>query len=946
MNSLRCSTFFFFLSLVVCCAEPQLSLSDKGIEIDGGTLGQLIFEVPGLSLGDKDYKGEKAAAECKDGVVVAKYPSGAELQIKLTGKSSAAISFSNLPSQARSFVFVMHLPIRLGGGGKFALGKKAAILFPETKGKQIVGDGWAESLSVWDSSGTGIRLVMPGDYQQVQDNRVFNWDVFAYIYYFKFSSQQGKSSFTIKVEAVSDTSTGAVAAGKSPGDAKVASGSTFLIDRYGQRVAKEYPGKVKSDEELKKDGVRDLAEWAAYNLDSKQDSYGGLAGSGDRYKLKKTGFFHLENMEGRAVLVTPEGNLFFQLGVCGIARTDDFTRVGGREKIYEWLPEKSDRTFLSAWREDRPDWGIFSFYAANWIRKFGHPFSVEEWTGQAVKRLRQWGFNSAGAFSSDTESMRELNFPTVNFLPLNKGEGIELLPDRLGAAMLMDPFVPGTEQVLDTRFAKVIAKRAKDPLLIGYFYGNEQHFEDLPKKIAAYKASKVAAKGRLVQMLQDKYRDVAKFNAAWNPARPFADFDALKEEPLFIRTSAAAADMEEFYRLYLETYYSMVERLFRKYDSNHLLIGSRLTPGTSNNETAVRVSGKYTDVVSVNYYTYGIDTAFLKRVSAWSGGKPIILSEWYYSAPDTGLSGAKVKDQAERAKAYRNYVEQSAALPCVVGVQWFIYGDQSVTGRFFEGFNGEGNNTGLVDVADRPYALLVDAARETNGRIYDVMMGKQKPFAFDDPRFNGNTKGAANKGVAVPRALPGMKMDGSTSHWPGRPAEPIESNRLVFGNANEKLRGDFRLCWDEQNLYFLIQVKDPTPGMNTKQGDRLWNGDGVELFIGSDTKASGSMIFSDRQILIGAGKTPEVYIVDHADDSKLCPVVVIPEVSGDGYTLGVTLPWKALGIEPKSGMELSFDVSVDNSDDGEARQHQLMWNGNADNSKNRSVWGRATLQDN
>jgi hypothetical protein len=923
-------------------AQPKMEISDKGAVIQAGAMGAFTFPVPGLRMGDKDYSGEKAVVEVKDGVLQAKYPSGAELQMKAAGPQAVAISFSNIPAGAKSLGFPMQLPIQLSSGGRFVLGNKPAAAFPENKDKQIVGDGWAESFTVFDASGAGFRLVVPGNYQQVQDNRVFNWPVFSYIY--NFPLEPGKTGFTVKVEPASGGAGQPASAEGAPAPAE----AKPLVDRFGQSTKKDYPGKVRTEEELKADGEKQLAEAAAFKPDEKLDRFGGLAGSGAQYKLEKTGYFHVGKIGGRQVLVTPEGNAFFQLAICGIASTDDFTTVKGREKIYEWLPKKDDPVYTSAWREGKPDWGVFSFYIANWIRKFGRPFTLEEWTGQVADRMRSWGFNSAGAFSANTEAMKARNFASVPFLPLGKGGGVDVLPDKVGAAPLMDPFVPGTEEALDKRFAEKVAPRASDPLLLGYYLGNEQHFELLPKLVPAYKASQVAAKGKLVEMLKAQYGEIGKFNAAWNPAKPFADFEALKEEPLFIRTEAGAADMKKFYELYLETYFSMVNRLFRKYDPNHMLIGSRLTPGTANNEVAVRLSSKFMDVNSINYYSYAIEESFLNKFYNWSGGKPILFSEWYFAASEHGLNGGKeVKDQEERAKAYRNYVEQGAALPYIVGVQWFIYGDQSITGRFFEGFHGEGANTGFVDVADRPYGPLVEAAKLTNSRVYDVMLGKQTAYAYEDPRFNGKSGAGANKVVVVPRALPGMKMDGTTSNWPGRPAEPIESSRAVMGNVNPDLRGDFRLCWDDANLYFLIQVKDPTPLKTNKTGDKLWGADGIELFIGpKDTEQTGNMIFSDRQILIGASETPKIHIVDHAEDAQQCQTLVVKDVSGDGYVLQVAIPWKILGATPKNGMEMLFDVMVDNSDDGDYRKQQLAWNGTSKNSNDRGAWGRAKIVDN
>lgn len=720
-------------------------------------------------------------------------------------------------------------------------------------------------------------------------------------------------------------------------------GANALVDRYGQNARLDFPLKVKGDDELKADVAAQKATLEAFSGGPTLDSYGGLAGSGARFHLTKTGFFHVGKAGERQVLVTPEGNAFFQLAVCGIALSDDYTLVAGREQTYEWLPPK-DGPLASAWRPETS--GVVSFYAANWVRKFGRPFDLEEWSGQVVDRLRHWGFNSAGAFSQNTKTMRELNFPYVSFLPGSKE--VTMLPDKVGASEVIDPFAPNAAEALDKAFAARLPAAANDPLLIGYFLGNEQHFELLPKIIPAYQASKVPAKARLVAWLREKYATVDKFNAAWNPAKPLPDWAAAGEEPLFVRTEQGAADMQEFYRFYLESYYTLVSKTFHKYDKNHLLIGNRLTPGTANNKDAVEIAGKYMDVMSVNYYTYPLEGDFLKQVHDWSGGRPIILSEWYYSATDQGLGGGKeVKDQTERAKAYRNYVEQAAALPFVIGSQWFIYNDQSITGRYFEGFHGEGNNTGLVNVADRPYPELTAAARETANRIYDVMFGQKEAFVFKDPRFDAHASGPSNKVVAVPKALPGLALDGTTRNWPPRPAEPIESSRLVLGNPNPNLRGDFRLCWDETNLYFLIQVKDVTPGRNEHEPKSFWSGDNVELFIGTQQPGQkGSMIFSDRQILLGAGKKPGVFIGDHADEASKCRSLVVQDVSRDGYVASISIPWEVLGVKPSPGLELLFDVGIDNSDDGKARKQQLMWNGTAENNGSRENWGRARLVEN
>jgi hypothetical protein len=132
-----------------------------------------------------------------------------------------------------------------------------------------------------------------------------------------------------------------------------------------------------------------------------------------------------------------------------------------------------------------------------------------------------------------------------------------------------------------------------------------------------------------------------------------------------------------------------------------------------------------------------VDKDFLQRIYRWTGGRPMMLSEFYWSSSkDTGLAGGReLGSQQERGLAYRNYVEQSAALGFVVGIEWFTLVDQSVTGRWFSGFDGERANSGIIAVTDRPWKAMLKEAVQTNDDIYRVWFGERKPFAFDDPRF-------------------------------------------------------------------------------------------------------------------------------------------------------------------------------------------------------------------
>ena len=54
-------------------------------------------------------------------------------------------------------------------------------------------------------------------------------------------------------------------------------------------------------------------------------------------------------------------------------------------------------------------------------------------------------------------------------------------------------------------------------------------------------------------------------------------------------------------------------------------------------------------------------------------------------------------------------------------------------------------------------------------------------------------------------------------------------------------------------------------------------------------------------------------------------MAVISAAAGDGYTLEVAIPWNLVGVAPKEGLELLFDLAVDDSSDGTTRNCQLMY---------------------
>lgn len=242
--------------------------------------------------------------------------------------------------------------------------------------------------------------------------------------------------------------------------------------------------------------------------------------------------------------------------------------------------------------------------------------------------VRKWGFNSIGAFSPTPKA----TFQYVAHLPTNEYEGVPRIP---GAHEVWDPFDVATAAKIAENIAREVRARTKDPLLIGWFIVNESRYDELPRLIPSLDG-KHACKREFVAALKNKYSTVEAFNASWQAKA--ASFDELVDSGLAVTTDAAKMDVKVIIGSFLETYFTQIERLYRQHGENHLLIGSRLQPITIEDEKLCRIMGNHVDVLSCNYYNFGVDTA---------------------------------------------------ALGFVIGIEWVTLVDQATPGRWFRQYNGE-----------------------------------------------------------------------------------------------------------------------------------------------------------------------------------------------------------------------------------------------------------------
>ncbi len=460
-----------------------------------------------------------------------------------------------------------------------------------------------------------------------------------------------------------------------PGDA-VLEGKP-LVDEFGQYTRAEWRGKVRTPEALKRAWEAEDEALRAGAPD--RCPYGGYF----RTSAKATGYFHVEQIDGRWWFVCPDGHLFFSAGVNGVGTTAG-TRVQGREDLFGALPP-AGLISPPGGAGGRGGGLAGSFYTWNLIRRFGSEDWRAKWAQFTARRLASWGLNSIHYWGP--RSLEEGAEPRVPYAQMLRGW--QTADSIMG---MPDVYAPDFTERVEQTAASQLDAREDDPWMLGYFIGNEPPWpgreNQLADAILAGPASEMQRrlKAHLVQGDTPERRK----------AFVYAAFDR---------------------------YLDVVNAACRRHAPHHLNLGIRFG-GAGHDELVRALRG--VDVFSYNTYRYAPERATLDRLYALTQ-RPILVGEFHIGAPERGLAPGLVQamNQEERGAAYRYFVEQGAAHPALVGAHWFQWLDQPVTGRN----DGENYNIGFVDVTDQPYAELVAAATTTHARLLDVHRGTTPPVA-------------------------------------------------------------------------------------------------------------------------------------------------------------------------------------------------------------------------
>lgn len=473
-----------------------------------------------------------------------------------------------------------------------------------------------------------------------------------------------------------------------------------------------------------------------------RDIYGGW----QELKGEATGFFHTQQIDGIHWLVDPDGNVFISKGVNHVSYSAD----------------------------NAPKLG-YSPYGRATAEKYG---SADAWAEAVAERLKGWGFNTIGAWSSGEMFQQKMPYTVILNLAVSTGGDWQrgLFPD-----VFSDKF---RDSVFKS--AEQCARFRDDPFLLGYFTDNELRWGPDWRSIKGLLAdfwelpAESAGKKKAVKFLQDFYGKIEKFNEVWGTQ--FSSFDELEQlsslkaigeimtqahwgllidnllkdflkgvpketivwylnqyydsiddfnkdfgtdfksydEALDEKQIPPQADelrsLESgFLKMVAEQYFKICADAIRKYDPNHMILGCRYA-GYAPDEV-VESMGDNVDVISYNNYNFLPPVEKLQRIYDQTG-KPMMITEFSFKAMDSGLPNTRGAGQPVETQQDRadKFDAYVTALMKLPYMVGFHWFEHADEPA--EGrFDGENSNYGLVNIKDEPWEVLTERMRDVNDRL-------------------------------------------------------------------------------------------------------------------------------------------------------------------------------------------------------------------------------------
>ncbi|WP_440874655.1 agarase [Thalassotalea sp. PLHSN55] len=548
-----------------------------------------------------------------------------------------------------------------------------------------------------------------------------------------------------------------------------------VVDKYGQNAKKDVALNVSSDAELKAAAEQELAALAKSTGMPDRSKFGGYTKGP---KLKATGYFRTEKVDGKWWMVDPEGYVFFSHGPANV-RMANMTTITGvdfhdasirvrhsdevtpedsmgivkipdaaretryiaselRHNMFQWLPSYDDPLAehysyrRSTHKGALPHGETYSFYRANLERRYGEtsPLSyVKKWHEVTMQRMKDWGFTSFGNWVDPAFYQADQVPYFANGWIIGDFKTLSGHTNHWG--LMPDPYDPVFSERAKATIDVIAKNIQSSPWCVGIFIDNEKSWGEREGTVeqrygvildALSKPSQQSpAKAAFAKHLKSKYRTIEALNNAWQT--DINNWHSFNNGVTFERyNNAHIKDISDMLKMLGEQYFTVVHNTLEAALPNHLYMGARMANWGMPDEI-IEASVTYSDVLSFNIYEEGVQDhywQFLEEVDL-----PVTIGEFHIgTATDSGLYNPGIvhaANQTDRANMYKTYMESVINKPYMVGAHWFQYIDEPISGRSFDGENA---NIGFVTVADIPYPELISAVKEVTSTMYQKRLAK------------------------------------------------------------------------------------------------------------------------------------------------------------------------------------------------------------------------------
>ena len=423
------------------------------------------------------------------------------------------------------------------------------------------------------------------------------------------------------------------------------------------------------------------------------DRYGGWMD----VKGEATGSFHIETIQGRDILITPDGHGFVALGINHINALES--------------PGTNEADLFK------------SRYGGDWKR-----------AAQDIKRqFKDWGFNSVGKGVGLLE--RELPYLAASSLVRTAKYYTE--PGGKNPYKFPDVFDPAVKARLEGDVETFCKQHRDNPMLIAYYWTDTPTWDihktrvfrgtDWVSEIRTL-PGQAPGKQRYLRFLRERYVDnIQRFNRAY--ALQMKSFDELADadlDQLDLKRYDIEQDDQVFLGLIATTYYGIVGTATRKHDPKHMVFGEKYLLGDQPVQVT-SAAAPYLDALAVQpgdgyipIYTPG-DIYPAREIEALHRLvlKPIFICDHQISFATERYPKAiwpyhQRDNEADAAAATEQFLKEAFAQPYILGYMRCQYID-----RFTERRNAI--KLGLLRDDGSPYDKLVDASTRANATVKEMV---------------------------------------------------------------------------------------------------------------------------------------------------------------------------------------------------------------------------------